>query len=79
VSAQAGPDFAELLAALVHALPRCDVHVGNPATRAFARGVDRFCDRCADQLSAAGLPVPPEYPRAPALRAALRALQERGP
>ena len=54
------------LRALVDALPRCG-SCSAPATRAWRRGEDRWCDEHAPEGC-------PEYPRAVPLRAALALL-----
>jgi hypothetical protein len=62
---------ADAAAELVATLPKCD-RCHAPATRAWARGTERFCDMCGPEVR--------EYPRATALRAtiaALDALKER--
>lgn len=50
---------------LVATLPKCD-RCHAPATRAWARGAERFCDVCGPEIR--------EYPRATALRATIAAL-----
>jgi hypothetical protein len=57
--------LAATLRALVDSLPKC-ADCDRPATRAWHRGADRYCDEH-------GTPVP-EYPRAEALRKAQAAL-----
>lgn len=56
---------ADAAAELVATLPKCD-RCGAPATRAWARGCERFCDTCGPDVR--------EYPRAQALRATIAAL-----
>lgn len=69
--ARANADSAKLravvdaAATLVATLPKCD-RCDAPATRAWTRGTDRFCDACGPDVC--------EYPRATALRATIAAL-----
>lgn len=51
--------LASVARGLLDALPRCS-HCAEPATRAFERGADRFCDTHGGDA--------PEYPRAPWVR-----------
>lgn len=69
-------NLADAAGRLVAALPQCD-ECNRPATRAWVRGSDRFCDYHAlpdgiDQTR----PMPPEYPRAQPLRDTIAALKE---
>lgn len=59
----------DLVQALLDSMPPC-THLGctRPATRAWARGQARFCDECAKNPRFHG-DMPPEYPRAAAMRA----------
>jgi hypothetical protein len=71
-------EWRTALSDLVATLPECDYHeVGmpkcrQPATRAWNRGVERFCDEHGGPLHV------PEYPRAAPLRRAIALLKERG-
>jgi hypothetical protein len=60
--------------ALVESLPKCDNHPDRPATRAWRRGAERWCDECAlDPSRWRGSYAAHEYPRAAPLRAILKA------
>ncbi len=62
------PDSAAvILRELVTTLPKCSFCEA-VATKAHGRGGDRYCDTCGQDV--------PDYPRAPALRKALRFFQE---
>lgn len=65
-------DYRTLLKDLVEALPKCE-DCSRPATRAYQRGSFRWCDEHGVYDAGRLMPVP-EYPRAPALRAAVAAL-----
>lgn len=65
-----------VLGRLVASLPACD-ECKVPSTRAFGRGGKRYCDECGAPNGSLGkgkLEVPP-YPRAPALREAIKLLR----
>lgn len=53
--------------ALVDSLPKCD-RCTKPATRAYGRGGERFCDEHGEDV--------PEYPRAAPLRTLIKLLEE---
>lgn len=68
--------------ALVSELPKC--RCGNPATRAYRYGRDRWCDACVDGAVAVGVmgeggkyAMPREYKRAASLRELVTLLGER--
>ena len=68
-------EAVRILEALLASLPKCDngAHESRPATRAWGRGGERYCDECG---RAQRLPVP-DYPRADAVRKAVAFLAER--
>jgi hypothetical protein len=65
--------------ALVEALPKCDRHCGQPATKAFRRGDLRYCDKCPMPMSdgVGGIGHARDYPRADPLRAIQKDRAER--
>jgi hypothetical protein len=71
-----------VLGALLDALPKCTVEGCTAvATKAFQRGIDRYCDRCGAYGEAKRAPSgahvldeAPDYPRAHAVRCALTLL-----
>jgi hypothetical protein len=67
-------ELCEALRALVESLPKCDVHIDRPATRAHERGGARYCDECGTRNPDMQNAVP-EYPRAVSLRAAVALLE----
>lgn len=57
----------KLIEDLVASLPKCDRHTDRPATRAWNRGGERYCEECGTAREwETGVP---EYPRAAPIRA----------
>jgi len=67
-------EACRILRHLVATLPKCS-RCSAPATRAYVRGAERFCDEHGAAGPARTLAVP-EYPRAAAIREALALLAE---